>query len=59
MAAVGIEFFSTIFGLFIAGYLLDQHFHTEPALGVAGILIGMVVGIFRLITGLRQLDTKS
>ncbi|HTW87680.1 MAG TPA: AtpZ/AtpI family protein [Candidatus Binataceae bacterium] len=56
LAAVGIEFFSTILGLLILGYALDTYLHTGPWLGVIGVVLGMVIGIYRLIGGLRHLD---
>lgn len=59
LAAVGIEFFSTILGFIVLGYYLDEYFGTKPALGVSGLVLGMVLGVYRLITGLRQLDGKS
>jgi F0F1-type ATP synthase assembly protein I len=55
LAAVGIEFFSTILGLIVFGYFLDTYFHTTPIFGVSGLLLGMVLGIYRLIVGLRRL----
>lgn len=55
LAAVGIEFFSTILGLVVFGYFLDTHFHTTPVFGVSGLLLGMALGIYRLIVGLRRL----
>lgn len=56
LAAIGIEFFSTIFGLLVAGYLLDTYLHTSPWLGAAGIVLGLVLGVYRLASGLRHLD---
>jgi len=56
LAAIGIEFFSTILGLVLAGYLLDTYLHTSPWLGAAGILLGLVLGVYRLATGLRHLE---
>jgi F0F1-type ATP synthase assembly protein I len=58
LAAVAIEFFSTILGLIVFGYFLDTYLHTMPVFGVGGLLLGMVLGIYRLIVGLRQLDRK-
>jgi F0F1-type ATP synthase assembly protein I len=59
LAALGIEFFSTILGLLILGYLLDTHFHTTPICGATGLFSGLVLGVYRLVVGLRQLDRKS
>ena len=56
LAAIGIEFFSTILGLVVLGYLLDEYLHTRPVLGASGLLLGMVLGVYRLTVGLRRLD---
>lgn len=56
LAAVGIEFFSTILGLLVLGYSLDTYLHTMPWLGAIGLVLGMVIGVYRLIVGLRHLD---
>jgi F0F1-type ATP synthase assembly protein I len=56
LAAIGIEFFSTILGLVILGYFLDEHFHTTPVLGASGLLLGMILGVYRLTVGLRRLN---
>jgi F0F1-type ATP synthase assembly protein I len=56
LAAVGIEFFSTILGLLVLGYSLDTYLHTTPWLGAIGLVLGMVIGVYRLIVGLRHLD---
>lgn len=56
LAAIGIEFFSTILGLVILGYFLDEYLHTRPVLGASGLLLGMILGVYRLTVGLRRLD---
>ena len=56
LAAIGIEFFSTILGLVIFGYFLDQYFRTTPVFGASGLLLGMILGVYRLTVGLRRLD---
>ena len=56
LAAVGVEFFSTILGLLVAGYLIDSYFRTSPWFGAAGVVLGMILGVYRLIIGLRYLD---
>lgn len=56
LAAVGIEFFSTILGLLIIGYGLDTYLHTTPWLGAAGVVLGLAIGVYRLYVGLRHLD---
>jgi ATP synthase protein I len=58
-AAIGIEFFSTILGLVVLGYLLDGFFKSAPWFGAGGLLLGMLLGIYRLVTGLRQLDNRA
>ncbi len=56
LAAVGVEFFSTILGLLVVGYFLDTYFRTTPWFGAAGLILGMILGVYRLIIGLRHLD---
>ena len=56
LAAIGIEFFSTILGLVIFGYFLDEYFHTTPVVGASGLLLGMILGVYRLTVGLRRLN---
>ncbi len=53
---LGIEFFSTILGLVVLGYFLDEYFHMKPVLGACGLILGMVLGVYRLTVGLRRLD---
>jgi F0F1-type ATP synthase assembly protein I len=59
LAAVGIEFFSTILGLIFVGYILDEYLHSTPWFGVIGLLLGMVLGVYRLVVGLKQLDRRA
>jgi F0F1-type ATP synthase assembly protein I len=56
LAAVAIEFFSTILGLLVLGYSLDTYLHTTPWLGASGVVLGLAIGVYRLIVGLRHLD---
>ena len=58
LAALGLEFISTIIGLLIFGYYLDLHFHCSPVFGAIGLVLGTSLGIYRLASGLRQLDDK-
>jgi F0F1-type ATP synthase assembly protein I len=53
-AAIGIEFFSPILGGSLLGYYSDEHFHTAPTLAVIGVLLGVFLGMYRLITELRD-----
>jgi F0F1-type ATP synthase assembly protein I len=53
-AAVGAEFFSPILGGSLLGYYLDDHFHTAPWLAVAGVLLGVFLGMYRLVVELRD-----
>ena len=57
-AAIGAEFFSPILGGAIAGYYLDQHFGTQPAIAVAGVFLGIVLGFYRLIVELRDFQRR-
>jgi F0F1-type ATP synthase assembly protein I len=53
-AAIGIEFFSPILGGSLLGYYSDEHFHTAPWLAVTGLLLGVFLGMYRLIVELRD-----
>jgi F0F1-type ATP synthase assembly protein I len=53
-AAIGIEFFSPILGGSLLGYYSDDYFHTAPALAVTGLLLGVFLGMYRLIVELRD-----
>jgi F0F1-type ATP synthase assembly protein I len=53
-AAIGLEFFSPILGGSILGYYSDEYFHTAPALAVTGLLLGVFLGMYRLIVELRD-----
>jgi F0F1-type ATP synthase assembly protein I len=53
-AAIGIEFFSPILGGSLLGYYSDEHFHTAPLLAVTGLLLGVFLGMYRLIVDLRD-----
>ena len=37
-----------VIGLGLLGYILDRNLETEPALLVAGLLLGLVVGFYEL-----------
>ncbi len=50
---IATEFFSPIMGGAIAGYYLDEHFHTQPILAVVGLFLGVGLGFYRLIVELR------
>lgn len=53
-AAIGVEFFSPILGGSVLGYYADEHFHTAPLLAVSGLLLGVFLGMYRLILELRD-----
>ena len=53
-AAVGVEFFSPILGGSLLGYYLDDYFPTARWLAVAGGLLGVFLGMYRLIVELRD-----
>jgi F0F1-type ATP synthase assembly protein I len=53
-AAIGVEFFSPILGGSVLGYYADDYFHTAPVLAVTGLLLGVFLGMYRLILELRD-----
>jgi F0F1-type ATP synthase assembly protein I len=53
-AAIGLEFFSPILGGALLGYYSDEHFHTAPLLAVTGLLLGVFLGMYRLVVELRD-----
>jgi F0F1-type ATP synthase assembly protein I len=53
-AAISLEFFSPILGGSILGYYSDEYFHTAPWLAVTGLLLGVFLGMYRLIVELRD-----
>ena len=48
-AAIGAEFFSPILGGSLLGYYLDGYFHMTPVLAISGVLLGVFLGMYRLI----------
>jgi F0F1-type ATP synthase assembly protein I len=52
--AIGAEFFSPILGGAVLGYYLDRYFHTDPVLAVSGVLLGVALGLYRLVVELRD-----
>ncbi len=58
-AAIGIEFFSPILGGSILGYYADGYFHTTPVLAVTGLLLGVILGMSRLILALRDFQRRQ
>jgi F0F1-type ATP synthase assembly protein I len=53
-AAIGAEFFSPILGGSLLGYYLDGYFHMTPVLAISGVLLGVFLGMYRLIITLRD-----
>jgi F0F1-type ATP synthase assembly protein I len=53
-AAIGIEFFSPILGGSLLGYYSDGYFHSAQWLAVIGLLLGVFLGMYRLIVELRD-----
>ena len=51
---IAAEFFSPIIGGAIAGYYLDEHFHTDPVMAVVGVFLGIALGFYRLFVELRE-----
>ncbi len=58
-AAIGIEFFSPILGGALLGYYLDEYFQSEPLLAVTGLLLGVFLGMYRLIIELRDFQRRQ
>lgn len=53
-AAIGIEFFSPIIGGSVAGYYLDQYFHTGSIWTLIGLVGGVVLAFHRLIVEVQH-----
>jgi F0F1-type ATP synthase assembly protein I len=58
-AAIGIEFFSPILGGALLGYYLDEYFRSAPLLAVTGLLLGVFLGMYRLIIELRDFQRQQ
>jgi F0F1-type ATP synthase assembly protein I len=56
-AAIAVEFVSPIIGGAVAGYLLDNYFHTRY-LTLIMFLVGVFAGFYRLILTLRGLNKQ-
>lgn len=52
-AAIGAELFSPIIGGSVAGYYIDDHFHTGSLWTLVGLLGGVFLGFYRLIAEAR------
>jgi F0F1-type ATP synthase assembly protein I len=52
-AAIGAELFSPIIGGSVAGYYIDDHFHTGSTWTLVGLLGGVFLGFYRLIAEAR------
>jgi Putative F0F1-ATPase subunit Ca2+/Mg2+ transporter/FAD binding domain len=53
-SAIGAELFSPIIGGSVAGYYIDEHFHTGSIWTLVGILGGVFLGFYRLIAEVRS-----
>lgn len=53
-AAIGAELFSPIIGGSVAGYYIDEYFHTGSVWTLVGLLGGVFLGFYRLIMELRE-----
>ena len=58
MASVGIEFGLLVVLFFLGGRWLDGKFGTEPWLGAAGGLLGVALGMYRLIRGVTRFQDR-
>jgi len=52
--AIGAELFSPIIGGSVAGYYIDEHFHTGSFWSLVGLLGGVFLGFYRLIAEVRS-----
>jgi len=55
---IGAEFFSPILGGAVLGYYLDEYWRCAPVLAVSGVLLGMVLGFYRLFVELRSFQKR-
>jgi F0F1-type ATP synthase assembly protein I len=53
-SAIGAELFSPIIGGSVAGYYIDEHFHTGSIWTLVGLLGGVLLGFYRLIAEVRS-----
>jgi F0F1-type ATP synthase assembly protein I len=53
-AAIGAEFFSPIIGGSVAGYYIDDYFHTGSIWTLVGLLGGVLLAFYRLIVEMRE-----
>lgn len=55
---LGLELGTGIAGLAIVGYFADQYFGTQPWLALSGALLGLVGGMYSVITQVQRSDTR-
>jgi hypothetical protein len=53
-SAIGAELFSPIIGGSVAGYYIDERFHTGSIWTLVGLLGGVFLGFYRLIAEVRS-----
>jgi hypothetical protein len=53
-SAIGAELFSPIIGGSVAGYYIDEHFHTGSIWTLVGLLGGVFLGFYRVIAEVRS-----
>jgi hypothetical protein len=53
-SGIGAELFSPIIGGSVAGYYIDEHFHTGSIWTLVGLLGGVFLGFYRLIAEVRS-----
>ena len=57
-AGMGFEFASSVFGMGLVGFLLDRWLDTQPWCLVAGIVLGVIGGMYILIKRAYKLLNK-
>ena len=58
-ASVGIEFGLIVALFFLGGRFLDGKFETAPWLAAGGALLGIALGMYRLIRGVLRLQERD
>lgn len=59
VAGAGMEFFSTVLGGTLGGWLLDRWLDTAPWLLLSGIGVGFATGLFTLVRLSRENEKRA
>jgi F0F1-type ATP synthase assembly protein I len=58
IAGAGMEFFASVMGCMLVGYLLDRWLGTAPVLLLIGVGLGFGLGLYRLVKLMRASERK-